>query len=593
MALRRSYCTLEADLAAAVAAQVGEREADHRERRAGPAATATAGVAGDDDVVDDLPGDQRHDGLQRRAEHRGAEGEHDVAAVPQQVAPQPAHPARRRSLGSRSAGCCGRSASVTTSASPPVGIALVGRRTPAASRPASSGVRRRRAGADMARWTVRSNGSPAQQELPADDQHGPGRRVVAGSRVERLVRGSRSEGRYVPAVTASSTSRRSAPASSQAGRTRVLAAEFEPQRRVAPERRDAQMHRRAAEGARVRAARRARPARRTAGRRRPRGRCRDPASQPASRAGSSAGEIGWSPSRLKRRACPRPATLGFVSAVPSANTTVGTVRLPPLTCMTSSAARRVLDVDLVEPIPSRCSPSSGERRSRTRWSCTSSPRWSEHAHDRPAFRNRRRALAGSGPWTPPDRSSAAAEAVLAGLDPEQRAAAEAVRGPVCILAGAGTGKTRAITHRIAYAVRTGAVPAAQLLAVTFTARAAGELRSRLRALGRAGRAGPHLPRRRPAPAAVLRAARPRRRDARRRRQPAAPGRQRGRPAAAAGRPHRAARPRRRDRLGEGGARHAGGLRRAGRARPAARRARRPTRSPRSTPSTSRPRSAPA
>lgn len=79
-----------------------------------------------------------------------------------------------------------------------------------------------------------------------------------------------------------------------------------------------------------------------------------------------------------------------------------------------------------------------------------------------------------------------ADAVLAGLDPEQRAAAEAVRGPVCILAGAGTGKTRAITHRIAYAVRTGAVPPGQLLAVTFTARAAGELRTRLRNLGASG-----------------------------------------------------------------------------------------------------------
>ena len=79
-----------------------------------------------------------------------------------------------------------------------------------------------------------------------------------------------------------------------------------------------------------------------------------------------------------------------------------------------------------------------------------------------------------------------AERVLAGLDPEQRAAAEAVRGPVCILAGAGTGKTRAITHRIAYAVHTEAVPASQVLAVTFTARAAGELRSRLRALGAHG-----------------------------------------------------------------------------------------------------------
>ncbi|HEY3090085.1 MAG TPA: UvrD-helicase domain-containing protein [Jatrophihabitantaceae bacterium] len=79
-----------------------------------------------------------------------------------------------------------------------------------------------------------------------------------------------------------------------------------------------------------------------------------------------------------------------------------------------------------------------------------------------------------------------ADAVLDGLDPEQRAAATAIRGPVCILAGAGTGKTRAITHRIAYSVRSGAVPAGQLLAVTFTARAAGELRARLARLGAHG-----------------------------------------------------------------------------------------------------------
>ena len=72
--------------------------------------------------------------------------------------------------------------------------------------------------------------------------------------------------------------------------------------------------------------------------------------------------------------------------------------------------------------------------------------------------------------------------VLDRLDPEQRAAVEATRGPVCILAGAGTGKTRTITHRIAYAALTGAAPASQILAVTFTARAAGELRDRLRAL---------------------------------------------------------------------------------------------------------------
>jgi DNA helicase-2/ATP-dependent DNA helicase PcrA len=76
--------------------------------------------------------------------------------------------------------------------------------------------------------------------------------------------------------------------------------------------------------------------------------------------------------------------------------------------------------------------------------------------------------------------------VLDGLDPEQRAVAEAVRGPVCVLAGAGTGKTRAITHRIAYAVLTGVVSPQRVLAVTFTTRAAGELRGRLRELGAPG-----------------------------------------------------------------------------------------------------------
>lgn len=76
--------------------------------------------------------------------------------------------------------------------------------------------------------------------------------------------------------------------------------------------------------------------------------------------------------------------------------------------------------------------------------------------------------------------------VLSGLDPEQRAVAETLRGPVCVLAGAGTGKTRAITHRIAHAVRTGIADAPSVLAVTFTTRAAGELRHRLRELGAPG-----------------------------------------------------------------------------------------------------------
>ena len=76
--------------------------------------------------------------------------------------------------------------------------------------------------------------------------------------------------------------------------------------------------------------------------------------------------------------------------------------------------------------------------------------------------------------------------MLDALDPEQRAVAQAVRGPVCVLAGAGTGKTRAITHRIAYAALTGVADPARVLALTFTVRAAGELRGRLRLLGGAG-----------------------------------------------------------------------------------------------------------
>jgi DNA helicase II / ATP-dependent DNA helicase PcrA len=79
--------------------------------------------------------------------------------------------------------------------------------------------------------------------------------------------------------------------------------------------------------------------------------------------------------------------------------------------------------------------------------------------------------------------SAAELDVLAGLDPEQRQAAEALTGPVCILAGAGTGKTRAITHRIAAMVHHGVAAPDHVLAVTFTTRAAGEMRGRLRGLG--------------------------------------------------------------------------------------------------------------
>ena len=74
------------------------------------------------------------------------------------------------------------------------------------------------------------------------------------------------------------------------------------------------------------------------------------------------------------------------------------------------------------------------------------------------------------------------EAILAGLDPEQREVVTNIRGPVCVIAGAGTGKTRVITHRIAYAVAAGVTDPTKTLALTFTARAAGEMRARLRSL---------------------------------------------------------------------------------------------------------------
>jgi DNA helicase-2/ATP-dependent DNA helicase PcrA len=75
------------------------------------------------------------------------------------------------------------------------------------------------------------------------------------------------------------------------------------------------------------------------------------------------------------------------------------------------------------------------------------------------------------------------EAILAGLNDEQREAATATTGPVVILAGAGTGKTRVISHRAAYAAATGAIDPKRALVVTFTEKAATEMRHRLQRLG--------------------------------------------------------------------------------------------------------------
>ncbi|WP_344964444.1 UvrD-helicase domain-containing protein [Streptomyces thioluteus] len=105
-----------------------------------------------------------------------------------------------------------------------------------------------------------------------------------------------------------------------------------------------------------------------------------------------------------------------------------------------------------------------------------------------------------------------ADAVLDGLDPEQRAGRDGARRAVCVLAGAGTGKTRAITHRIAFGVRSGLLQPASVLAVTFTQPRGG------RVCAAGSPAGRRRPSRRtfhsrPAPAPVLLAQGRRRRAA--------------------------------------------------------------------------------
>ena len=127
---------------------------------------------------------------------------------------------------------------------------------------------------------------------------------------------------------------------------------------------------------------------------------------------------------------------------------------------TEPASPRIQDPDRAIPDRGRPDVSAGS---------SVAQEWVETASPRPRGADR----------ATPDRRPPDA---LAGLDADQRRAVEAVTGPLLVVAGPGSGKTRTLTHRLAHLVTHHAVPPSRCLAVTFTRRAAGEMRDRLRTL---------------------------------------------------------------------------------------------------------------